>query len=189
MTSVPTSQQAPLERFLASRRTSQIKSYVRGKSVLDFGCGRSAWNAVAIRQQCRSIVGVDRSLDKNTEIAGIPLYRDLNEGVLGNYDVILALAVFEHIRPLELRILLREFLQITHPESMIIGTVPTPFSRPILELLSYRLGLIDRSQIEDHKVYYDDLWLHEVLDGTGWRMTRYSIFQMGLNSRFLIARA
>jgi hypothetical protein len=189
MASVPTSQQAPLERFLASQRTKQIKPYIKGKDVLDFGCGRRAWNAVAIQQQCRSIAGVDPSLENNKEIMGIPLYRDLSEGAIGTYDVILALAVFEHIRPLELRTLLVDFLRITHSESTIIGTVPTPFSRPILELLSYRFGLIDSSQIKDHKVYYDDLWLREILDGTGWRLDRYSTFQMGMNSRFLIVRS
>ena len=104
------------------------------------------------------------------------------------FDVITMLAVIEHIKPLEFRSLLNEFVDYTMPESRIIATIPTTKSRPILEFLSYRLNLIDQSQIRDHKVYYDDLWINEIVDKTPWKISFYKTFQMGLNSLVVFSR-
>jgi hypothetical protein len=50
------------------------------------------------------------------------------------------------------------------------------------------MGLIDRSQIEDHKVYYDEKWLGEIVDGTGWKLESYRSFQLGMNGFFKLKR-
>lgn len=188
MSEFPTSQNAPLEQWLARQRRRRIEPHVRGQRVLDFGCGVHAWNALSIRDICQRVDGVDRSLPESRAVGDIRLYQELGEIVDSTYDVIIALAVFEHIKPLQLRELLQTFHGLTHSDSRIIGTVPSPRSRRVLEFLSYRLGLIDRSQIEDHKVYYDDLWLHEITEGTGWRLSRYQRFQFGMNGFFQLTR-
>ncbi|MFZ4396987.1 MAG: class I SAM-dependent methyltransferase [Kiritimatiellia bacterium] len=188
MNALPTSQNAPLEEFLARRRRRQIEPFVRGKAVLDFGCGVNAWNSVAIQPICKRVEGVDRSLPAATMTHGIRLFQNLNEIKNSIYDVILALAVFEHIRPLQLRDILRQLIDLTHPASLLVGTVPSPGSRKLLEFLSFRMGLIDRTQIQDHKVYYDDLWLREMVDGTGWQLTCYKPIQFGLNGFFKLQR-
>jgi hypothetical protein len=54
--------------------------------------------------------------------------------------------------------------------------------------LSFKLGLIDPSQIRDHKVYYDDLWLKEILGETAWSLSFYKTFQLGLNSLVVLSR-
>lgn len=55
------------------------------------------------------------------------------------------LAVIEYLRPFELRNLLDRFLDIADDQSVIVATTPTAMSRPVLEFLSYKLGLIDPS--------------------------------------------
>ena len=104
------------------------------------------------------------------------------------FDVILMLAVIEHIRPFDFRDLLNEFLNVTDDQGVIVATIPTTKSRPVLEFLSYKLGLIDPSQIRDHKVYYDDLWLNEILADTAWKLSFYKTFQFGLNSLVVLSR-
>lgn len=186
---VPTSQKAPLESILARMRSRKIMAYVQGKKVLDFGCGVQAWNARTIAGDCTFIAGVDRSLPRSSLILdGIPLFRELHDLPVQNFDVIVALAVFEHIRPLMLRPLLEQLRRYTLPRAIIVGTVPTPRSRRLLEFLSYQLRLIDRSQIEDHKLYYDDLWLSEITSDTGWSLKKYERFLFGMNSLFVLAR-
>lgn len=179
-----TSQNAPLERFLASQRCKQIKPSVAGKRVLDFGCGLNAWNARSIQPICQDVHGVDASLVATKTIDGITLHQSLDELQGNTYDVIIALAVFEHIKPMALRELLQELMQFSVPTTTIVGTVPSTRARRVLEFLSYRLGLIDRSQVRDHKVYYDDLWLSEIIEGTGWRLKSYQRFQLGMNIFF-----
>jgi cyclopropane fatty-acyl-phospholipid synthase-like methyltransferase len=189
MTETKTSQDAPLERFLARQRCNRIQPYVHGKRVLDFGCGVKAWNAIAIQDSCLRVDGVDRSLQQSGMINAISLYQELSEIQETTYDVIMALAVFEHIKPLQLRGLLHSFHRLSHEQTMIIGTVPSRRSRRVLELLSYKLKLIDRTQIEDHKVYYDDLWMGEIVEGTGWQLSQYKSFQLGMNCFFELRKS
>ena len=184
-----TTQKAPLEQFLNRLRTKKIKNYISGKNVLDFGCGQSAWTARNLSKDCTSIVGVDASLDLDkSRIGRIRLFKDLCSVQNQTFDVILMLAVIEHIRPFDFRDLLNQFLDITDERGVIVATIPTTKSRPVLEFLSYRLGLIDPSQIRDHKVYYDDLWLNEILAETSWKLSFYKTFQFGLNSLVVLSR-
>ena len=184
-----TTQNAPLEKLLNRLRTRKIKKYISGKHVLDFGCGQSAWTARSLTGDCASIVGVDESLDlEESQVDGITLFKHLDSLRNQTFDVILMLAVIEHIRPFDFRDLLNEFLNVTDDQGVIVATIPTTKSRPVLEFLSYKLGLIDPSQIRDHKVYYDDLWLNEILADTAWKLSFYKTFQFGLNSLVVLSR-
>lgn len=134
-------------------------------------------------------MGVDQSLElEESQVDGIKLFKHLHSLRNQIFDVILMLAVIEHIRPFDFRDLLNEFLDITDDHGVIVATIPTTKSRPVLEFLSYGLGLIDPSQIRDQKVYYDDLWLSEVLAETAWKLSFYKTFQFGLNSLVVLSR-
>lgn len=181
-----TTQDAMLERFLARQRTKRILPFIRNKRVLDFGCGEHAWAANQIFFQCQSIVGVDHNYKQITKVGNVCVYPSLAEIPALSFDIILALAVFEHIDPSGLIKLLHSFQELCSNEALIIGTVPTPRARPILEFLSLKLHLIDPTQIADHKVYYDDLWLSAIVDYAGWQLKCYHKFQFGCNSFFML---
>lgn len=182
-----TTQHAPLERYLARQRKQQVSDYAYGRVVLDFGCGAQAWTARELRPLCQRIDGVEPSIAPCT-IEGIRIVSCLEKVQDSDYNLVLALAVFEHLQPQDLRKTLNQLSTCTVPDALIVGTMPTPLARPVLEFLSYRLGLIDPSQIRDHKVYYDDLWLHEILQGTPWDLQTYRKFQLGMNSFFVLAK-
>jgi hypothetical protein len=137
--------------------------------VLDFGCGAQAWAARELKPLCRRIDGVEPTVAAGV-VHGIQVVNQLEELRKSDYEVVIALAVFEHLRPKDLQQVLHQLHAITVPEALVVGTVPTPLARPVLELLSYRFRLIDPSQIRDHKVYYDDLWLAEILNDTPWQL-------------------
>ena len=118
----------------------------------------------------------------------INLYQSIDLLPRNDYEIITALAVFEHIPPFELLKILDKLALYSVPEAQIFGTVPTPKARPVLELLSFQLGLIDPSQIKDHWVYYDDLWLGEILALSPWKIASYKKFQFGLNSQFVLVK-
>ena len=184
-----TTQNAPLEKLLSYFRYKRTIKFIQNKKVLDFGCGISYWNEKFIGKYPKLIHGVDRSI-KNlyTANTSIKIYKELNDLPFNDYDVILSMAVFEHINPFELIDILNIFSLKTKKDSIIFGTTPTPLSRPILELLSYKLGLIDESQIRDHKVYYDEFWLESILSKTDWRLSKYKTFQFGLNAEYIITK-
>lgn len=184
---MPTTQNAPLERFLARQRTRRVRSLVAGHVVLDFGCGANAWAARTLQPLCKRIDGLEPTLPAGS-VHGIQVVPSLEQLHQHNYEVVIALAVFEHLHPPVLQQVLHQLHSITTADAVIAGTVPTPLARPVLELLSYRLGLIDPSQIRDHKVYYDDLWLAEVLKRTPWELEHYQHFQLGMNSFFTLRK-
>ena len=184
-----TTQDAPLERLLAASRASRLRKHVSDKKVLDFGCGRHAWAARSIQKIARLVHGVDASLPcDQLQIDNVLLYQSIQQLPLEDYEVISALAVFEHIPPFDLVSVLHDLAQISSPNAILVGTVPTPLSRPLLEFLSLKLSLIDASQITDHWVYYDDLWLNEIIALTPWIVTSYQLFQLGLNSEFILTK-
>ena len=47
---------------------------------------------------------------------------------------------------------------------------------------------VDESQIRDHKVYYDDFWLKNILTKTDWKIKKYRTFQLGMNSEFILCK-
>ena len=97
-----TTQNAPLEKLLSYFRYKRTIKFIQNKKVLDFGCGISYWNEKFIGQYPKLIHGVDRSI-KNLERKNTPIkiYKDLNDLPFNDYDVILSMAVFEHINPFE----------------------------------------------------------------------------------------
>ena len=105
-----------------------------------------------------------------------------------DYEIVLSMAVFEHIDPFTLINILSELTDRTSKNAIIFGTPPTSLARPVLEFLSYKLKLIDESQIRDHEIYYDDFWFNKVLSKTDWTLSYYKTFQFGLNSEFILSK-
>jgi len=182
-----TTQNAPLERFLARQRTKRVRRYAKGRTVLDFGCGANAWAARELRPLCQRIEGVEPTVEPG-EVHGVRVVNSLEQLQRRDYELVLALAVFEHLHPSDLQQVLHQLSACTVSQGQVVGTVPTPLARPVLELLSYRLGLIDPTQIRDHKVYYDDLWITEMLSTTPWQLQHYRTFQLGMNSLFVLTK-
>lgn len=183
-----TSQEGLLERLLTRLRTRQIRPHLRGATVLDFGCGEHLGTLRNLGHHFPTRLGYDilfQGLPPQQTSEGIRVFGDLAD-IDTPVDCITALAVFEHLHPGELVEVLRELARLTAPGGRIVGTVPRPPSRPVLEFLSYRLRLIDPSQIRDHKVYYDREALRQRVREGGWELVEYRTFQLGLNSLFVL---
>lgn len=183
-----TTQSALLERPLTWWRTSKIRKFIKDKSVLDFGCAAHLTTLRAIKPFVKQAAGYDilfANLDPQLSSDGIKVYGRL-EQIQEKFDVVTALACFEHIERSELPGILQNLKSVTHSNGAIIGTVPRPPAKPVLEFLSYRLGLIDESQIRDHKIYYDRKTLANTVEKGGWTLTGYATFQFRFNSFFVL---
>ncbi len=193
-----TTQRAPLELLLTWLRTRKILPYVEAGVVLDFGCGAHLRTLRAVGNNASQRFGIDswyKDQQPTTVADGITVvgsFTDLRT-VLSKKNLklnrILSLACFEHIETVDLIGILKELAAVATDDALLIGTVPTPAAKPVLEFLSYRLGLIDRTQIEDHKVYYNQDTLRSAFKGTGWEMTDYRTFQFGWNSFFVFGKS
>jgi 2-polyprenyl-3-methyl-5-hydroxy-6-metoxy-1,4-benzoquinol methylase len=63
------------------------------------------------------------------------------------------LAVMEHLENDEA--ILKECARLLKPGGGLLITVPSWYAKPVLEFLSFRLNLINPSEIRDHKRYYN----------------------------------
>ena len=186
-----TTQHAPLEGLLTRHRTRKILPYAKGKRVLDFGCGAHLHTLRTLKNVATARIGFDRLFaGQPAQKTGddITLIGCLEEIANRQINCVTALACFEHLEPDLFNTTLATLHHFTDEDAIVVGTVPTPPAKPLLEFLSYRLALIDRSQIEDHQVYYDRTLLANTVAKAGWQLDEYKLFQFGFNSFFCLRK-
>ncbi len=95
-------------------------------------------------------------------------------------DLVTCNAVIEHVeRP---DILLAESHRVLRPGGKLVVTTPSRQAKPVLELISLRLRLIDPAEILDHKRYYTPTTLRRDIEAAGFSREAVSVrrFEPGL---------
>lgn len=102
-------------------------------------------------------------------------------------DVALSLALLEHLDAPQF--FLGELARIVRPGGTILLTTPGPRSKPLLEFLAFRLGVIDAHEIRDHKHYWSSEELREAFATAGFSFENICArtFIFGMNN-IVIAR-
>ncbi|PLX82185.1 MAG: class I SAM-dependent methyltransferase [Desulfuromonas sp.] len=178
--------EAFLEPLLRSLRIRRVLPYVRRHEscrLLDIGCG---WDAKFLREMepyIASGVGVDFKAPKlvhgkiRTErlmISDSLPYAD------DSFDLVTMLAVLEHLeRPAAI---LQEIRRIMKPGGELVVTVPSKAAQPVLEFLAFRLGVVSKEEIADHKAYFDRRSLTRLLSDAGYEVRVHRYFQLGMNN-------
>lgn len=177
-----------LEPFLRRMRIQRVRKYIPDGSILcDIGCGPDAKFLHEIAPYIKKGIGIDKKLDgsssDNIELIKTKLEKELP--LPSNYvDCITLLAVMEHLDfPDQM---LAECCRILKNGGVLILTTPTPLSRPILEFLSYKLNIVSRTEIFDHKNYFNNEQLVKMLKEHIFRIVVAKTFQFGLNN-FVVA--
>lgn len=114
--------------------------------------------------------------------------RDSLEIATASVDVVLSLAVLEHLDDPALYV--REARRILRSPGLILLTSPSRAAQPLLELLAYRLHVIDPDEIRDHRHYFNEAEIRALLVDAGFaaRSVEYRTFLFGLN-QFVSAAA
>lgn len=179
----PRRKSALLEPLLANLRLRRISRHVpRGAVVADFGCGPEAVNLQRMSARISKGVGIDLTADK-AEFGNISvLPGNLCEGVPladASMDCVISLAVIEHVdSPAHM---LAQAFRVLKPGGLLLMTNPTPRAKPVLEFLSYKLGIVSKDQIIDHKQYIGRHEMEELLATAGFTSVRCRTFQLGMN--------
>lgn len=176
---------ALLEPLLRWFRFHKVSPHIpRGTKVLDVGCGRSAAFLQAISPKIEQGIGVDFKVKemqiKNIRTIQLRLAYELPFPD-SSFDVVTMLAVLEHIE--HEKSILQEIHRVLKPNGKLVLTVPSVWSQPILEFLSYRLKIVDEAEIRDHKRYYDRTRLKKVLvEDAEFRNFNHYYFQFWMNN-------
>jgi ubiquinone/menaquinone biosynthesis C-methylase UbiE len=176
---------AILEPLLRQLRYKKVVDHIPvNTKVLDIGCGRSANFLKAISPKIAEGIGVDFKVEpiniRNIHTIQLKLAYELpfeNE----SFDVVTMLAVLEHIE--HEKSILKEIHRVLKKDGKLVLTVPSVWSKPILEFLAYRLKIVDELEIRDHKRYYNRQKLRNVLvEECKFRNFQHQYFQLRMNN-------
>ena len=175
-----------VDKIIAKYRLGKVLKYVeKNDLILDFGCGSKSYLLDLSKSKIKFGVGIDYDAKNNIK-DNIEYRKYKYNGRLPfkdkSFDKVFMLAVLEHINEDEVLKLFNEFKRILKSDGKIVLTTPTPPSKYFLEFLAYRLKVISREEIADHKKYYNKLDLKDLCQKTGLKLSTYSLFLGGLNS-------
>jgi demethylmenaquinone methyltransferase/2-methoxy-6-polyprenyl-1,4-benzoquinol methylase len=183
--------QGPLDEFLAKRRYKiagkLIESVRQRDRVLDIGCGSYPLFLTTI--DFSEKYGMDKMVQTNQHVKGITLINyDLeNEEKLPYendfFDVVSALAVFEHIKAASLVQIHREIHRILKPGGVYIMTTPAFWTDRLLKFLA-KIRLISDIEIKDHKGSYKHSDILSILQKADFQKEKikFGHFEMFMNT-------
>lgn len=176
-----------LDKIIARMRLRQLKKYIDDQEViLDFGCGHQALFLHGIKNKIKLGIGVDYEVENKKIGKTIKLinfrYIDKLPFRDNYFDKIFMLAVIEHFNGKEAERLFSEARRILKPKKKLMLTTPTPFGKLFLEFLAFKLNIISRKEISDHKKYYSKKDFEDIAKKKGFSLDEYKTFQFGINS-------
>jgi ubiquinone/menaquinone biosynthesis C-methylase UbiE len=177
----------PLLRRLRVRRVLPVLSRHPGCRLLDVGCGATAALLRAVEPYVGSAIGIDRKAPALASGKLSTIAAALDDTLPfpdASFDVVSLLAVLEHLAQPEA--IVGEIHRVLTPGGEAVLTVPSKAAKPVLEFLAFRLGVVSRAEILDHKRYYGRDSLRQLFVDAGFRVDAHRYFQLGMNN-FLVA--
>lgn len=163
-----------LDKIILSLRVRQVSRYLSDCEVLlDAGCGYDAkfLKLARTKFEIKQAIGLDAVVGPAINEVGLKLAAcDLNkpfpiEGEI--VDCVISAAVIEHLSQPEQY--LKEIFRVLKPGGKLILTTPTKIAKPVLEFMAFRLGLINKDEIRDHKNYFNGKELSLMLSTAGFK--------------------
>ncbi len=154
---------------------------------VELGCGYRATQLLALGDRLKRGVGVDFSIAPELkQLAKFEFHEGPIEDTLpklerGTFDAVLLISVLEHLR--EPLAAIESAHALLRPGGVLLINVPTWRGKFFLELSAFRLGLSPKTEMDDHKMYYDkrDLWPLLVRAGFKPSALRLRYHKFGLN--------
>lgn len=182
-----------LDKIIYYFRVRQIKKKLNfdNKTIVDAGSGKNAILLQYIKKKYnpKKLIAFDISLNKNLLdriwINHIEGNLEWNFSFNEEVDIILCTAVLEHLSNPE-SFLKNAFKNLKKWWCLVL-TVPSIRSKPVLELLAYKLQIINKEEILDHKQYYDKKLLIKYLNNAGFETIKHHYFELYMNN-FILAK-
>ena len=183
-----------LEPLLRRMRLRQVLPYLRRHPncrLLDIGCGWEARLLRTVEPYIAEGIGVDFKAPRIDEPRLKTYEMTLADRLPfedASFDFITMLAVMEHLENDEQ--ILRECVRLLKRGGGVLITVPSRYAKPVLEFLSYRVGIINPDEIRDHKRYYNRADLLGLVDRVGGlTVEKHRYFQLVFNNFLSLTKA
>ena len=172
-----------MERFLRARRIAIVRKYITKQSIVcDIGCGHEGYLLHSLSNNFAYGYGFDKEVVKskvsNIKLINSDIEKQINLAS-NTIDVIFMLAVIEHLDNAEK--LIEECCRMLKNGGKLVITTPTKSSKWLLELLAFKLKLLDAKNMAEHKHYFDRKEITSLLAVNGFKNVSVKTFQLGLN--------
>lgn len=172
-----------LDSILRQLRINAVKKHITQNSVVcDIGCGRNADFLKSISNKITKGIGIDKRINSTNKGKIQLINSDLTTSLpvdSSTIDHATIIAVIEHVdHPQEI---LKEIYRILKPGGKIILTTPSPASKIILEILAFKLHLISKELIEEHKYYFNMQELQKSFEEIGFKSIKIKHFEFNYN--------
>jgi len=156
--------------------------------VLELGCGFWGRNLQKLSKDFAGVQlsGVDLTVTKEKTGPVNLIQADLTKWKPDRtYDGVLSLAVLEHLLDPQQHF---ELIATCLKKGGLAGlTTPTPPAHFVLERLA-RLGIFDRAEIKDHKMYFTENGLDNLAERAGLVVEEYREMSLGMNQWMLLRK-
>jgi len=181
-----------VDRFGIYLSERMVKKYIKNLNpkesvLLDLGCGYYARLLRKFSPLVTLGVGVDFAIDPDIKaIPNVKIYENTAESALTRFEsnffnLIVMISVLEHLN--EPFVVLRECKRLLKKDGTLLINVPTWRGKFFLEASAYYFHLSPKSEIDNHKMYYDkrDLWPLLVKAGFKPSAIQMKYYKFGLN--------
>ncbi len=182
------------EKLLAKERAKVANSLIpnefRKGAILDIGCGSFPYFLSSTQFNKKfgidSIIHKKDFIEKNIVLKTIDVENEKLPFNSDEFDVVVMLAVFEHVRDERLNLLLKDIKRVLKKRGLFIMTTPASWSAPVLWALS-RISLVSKIEIDDHKNFNSPNKIREILENSGFapNKIRNGYFEFYLNTYFV----
>lgn len=173
-----------LEPILRRIRFDMVLKHVRaGSVVVDLGCGHTPNFLNRLQSYISQGVGIDPLIKSGKKGRIRLLSKFLSDRIplKNNFaDHVTLTAVLEHLD--DPTSLLKEAHRILKPGGTLLLTTPSPLNKPLLEFLSFKLGVVSQREIAEHKRYFWKKELVDSLKSVGFKKIKHSYFEFYLNN-------
>jgi ubiquinone/menaquinone biosynthesis C-methylase UbiE len=154
----------------------------QGTVLVDLGCDYEQTLLKRMQARMKKVIGLDVVV-KNQRRGNVSLqYADLTKKLplpAQTADVVTMLAVLEHLKGPEK--ILKEVYRILKPGGVLLVTVPSANSRPILNFLA-PMGLVRQEMIDQHENYFTHDHLKKITRQAGFKKVSIESWELGCNT-------
>ncbi len=152
--------------------------------MVDVGCGVTFDYIHTNKKRFEFCYGLDKKApainDAKSKIIKCDIDNEAIPEIMPNsVNYIVMTAVLEHLNNPDL--VLSKLHDLLAPGGKILITTPTVPSKPVLEFLAFKLGIIDPLEIADHKHYFSKKELLSVFKNVGFNKINHRYFEYGFN--------
>ncbi|HHT9113659.1 MAG TPA: class I SAM-dependent methyltransferase [Candidatus Wunengus sp. YC65] len=173
-----------IDFYIQRKRIQHVEKYIpQGCNLLDIGCGIYPYLLYKLKNKITRGIGIDKEIPGNsTSIENVEFIKSCITDTLQikseSIDVVTMLAVLEHFAyPREI---LGECMRVLREGGTMIITVPSYYSRPILNMLAW-FGISSKEEIYDHKNWFKKGELEKIVQVNGFKIMESLYYNFGLN--------